>query len=181
MSDQKSTSDPISDHQTTLDSNLAKSVSKKPKLEETQSLIRKAKPPSELSMSGQDSNNNSVAQRVATNIVYQKSNITRDERLSLFGQTGCTIWFTGLSCAGKTTLSFALEEHLARNRKCIAYCLDGDNIRHGLNSNLGFTPEERSENIRRIGEVSKLFTDAGIICLTSFISPYAVVKIFILF
>lgn len=87
---------------------------------------------------------------------------------------GATIWFTGLSCSGKTTLSFALEEYLTRKRHCVAYPLDGDNIRHGLNSNLGFSRDERSENIRRIGEVSKLFADAGIICLSSFISPFAV-------
>lgn len=122
-----------------------------------------------------NNNNNNNLEHVSTNIVYQKSNITREDRWRTFSngkQRGCTIWFTGLSCSGKTTLSFALEEYLTKRRKCLAYCLDGDNIRHGLNSNLGFAPDDRSENIRRIGEVSKLFADAGIICLTSFISPY---------
>jgi len=87
-------------------------------------------------------------------------------------QSGCTIWFTGLSCSGKTTISFALEEYLVKTKKITAYCLDGDNIRHGLNSNLGFSPNDRSENIRRIGEVSKLFADCGVVCLSAFISPY---------
>lgn len=163
--------------------------------------IKKARPITSSMSSEGDSNNNSIKQ-VATNITYQKSNVTRVERLRVkifphinplkltyllirffffktysqsSAQTGATIWFTGLSCAGKTTLSFALEEYLTRKRRCVVYCLDGDNIRHGLNSNLGFSRDERSENIRRIGEVSKLFADAGIICLTSFISPFAVV------
>lgn len=112
----------------------------------------------------------------ATNITYQKSNILREDRLKTFTTektTGFTIWFTGLSCSGKTTISFALEEYLIKHRKINAYCLDGDNIRHGLNSNLGFSPQDRSENIRRIGEVSKLFADAGIACLSAFISPYS--------
>jgi 3'-phosphoadenosine 5'-phosphosulfate synthase len=111
----------------------------------------------------------------ATNITYQKSNVLKEERLLTFStktQSGCTIWFTGLSCSGKTTISFALEEYLVKTKKITAYCLDGDNIRHGLNSNLGFSPNDRSENIRRIGEVSKLFADCGVVCLSAFISPY---------
>ena len=119
----------------------------------------------------------------ATNITYQKSNVLKEERLATFctnSQAGCTIWFTGLSCSGKTTISFALEEYLVKNKKVTAYCLDGDNIRHGLNSNLGFSPAERTENIRRIGEVSKLFADCGIVCLTAFISPYKNVNVFLL-
>lgn len=91
---------------------------------------------------------------------------------SLGGFRGCTVWFTGLSGAGKTTISFALEEYL-NCKEIPAYGLDGDNIRTGLNKNLGFSPEDREENIRRIGEVAKLFADGGIIALTSFISPYA--------
>ncbi len=83
--------------------------------------------------------------------------------------------FAGLSGAGKTTISFALEEYLCL-RGIPAYGLDGDNIRHGLNKNLGFSSEEREENIRRVGEVAKLFADAGIVCLTSFISPFAKVS-----
>lgn len=122
------------------------------------------------------SSNDSVApKQVATNITFQKTNVKKNDRFGTFAnknQTGCTIWFTGLSCSGKTTLSFALEEYLVKTRKVSTYTLDGDNIRHGLNSNLGFTPEDRTENIRRIGEVSKLFADSGLICLTSFISPY---------
>lgn len=138
----------------------------------------------------EDLNNNSVSnnakfingaklaeslKRKATNITYQKSNVLKEERLNTFKaskQSGCTIWFTGLSCSGKTTISFALEELLVKNKQITTYCLDGDNIRHGLNSNLGFSPSERTENIRRIGEVSKLFADCGIICLSAFISPY---------
>ncbi|CAI9588010.1 unnamed protein product, partial [Staurois parvus] len=85
---------------------------------------------------------------------------------------GCTVWLTGLSGAGKTTLGFALEEYLVTHA-IPCYSLDGDNIRHGLNKNLGFSSEDREENIRRIAEVAKLFADAGLVCITSFISPYA--------
>jgi adenylylsulfate kinase-like enzyme len=82
-----------------------------------------------------------------------------------------------LSGSGKTTISFALEEYLVKNNKITTYCLDGDNIRCGLNSNLGFSPTDRTENIRRIVEVAKLFADSGLVCLASFISPYENVKI----
>jgi adenylyl-sulfate kinase len=111
----------------------------------------------------------------STNITYQNSNVLKQDRLATFlnrNQQGCTIWFTGLSCSGKTSISFALEEYLVKNKKIATYCLDGDNIRHGLNSNLGFSSIDRTENIRRIGEVSKLFADCGIVCLSAFISPY---------
>ena len=111
----------------------------------------------------------------STNIRFEKSKVSPEERKAAFAcssQVGCTVWFTGLSCSGKTTISLALEEYLVKERKIAAYCLDGDNIRHGLNSNLGFSPDDRSENIRRIGEVSKLFADSGIVCLTAFISPF---------
>ncbi|XP_065072136.1 bifunctional 3'-phosphoadenosine 5'-phosphosulfate synthase 1-like isoform X2 [Rhopilema esculentum] len=112
----------------------------------------------------------------ATNVQYIQSLVTRDKRGQVIGQShgfrGCTIWLTGLSGAGKTTLAHALEEYLCF-RGIPSYSLDGDNLRTGLNKNLGFTPEEREENIRRVGEVAKLFADAGIVCVTSFISPYA--------
>lgn len=88
------------------------------------------------------------------------------------GFRGCTIWFTGLSGAGKTTVSFGVEEYLCMHG-IPAYALDGDNIRHGLNKNLGFSSQDREENIRRVAEVAKLFADSGVVCLTSFISPYA--------
>jgi 3'-phosphoadenosine 5'-phosphosulfate synthase len=111
----------------------------------------------------------------ATNVTYQAAHVSRDKRGQAIGQRGgfrgCTIWFTGLSGAGKTTISFALEEYLV-GKGIPSYSLDGDNIRHGLNKNLGFTHEDRFENIRRISEVAKLFADGGIVCLTSFISPF---------
>lgn len=111
----------------------------------------------------------------ATNITYQRSLVDKKDRLKTYqfkSQSGCTIWFTGLSSSGKTTISFALEDYLVKNKQITTYCLDGDNIRHGLNSNLGFSPDDRTENIRRIGEVAKLFSDCGIVCLTAFISPF---------
>lgn len=107
----------------------------------------------------------------ATNIHWHEGNITREERWKALGQTGCTLWFTGLSASGKSTIACALEQVLV-DQKIPCYRLDGDNIRHGLNSNLGFSAEDRAENIRRIGEVARLFADAGIVTLTSFISPY---------
>jgi len=95
----------------------------------------------------------------------------RDYRLKLLGQRGFTVWFTGLPASGKSTTAFTLEHALVSMHK-LAYVLDGDNIRHGLNKDLTFTVEDREENIRRIGEVAKLFADAGVMVLTSFISPY---------
>merc|ERR1712012_128411 len=113
----------------------------------------------------------------ATNVFVQKNHVTRNKRGEVLGKgdstkfRGCTIWFTGLSGAGKTTLSFALEEFLV-SRGIAAYGLDGDNIRTGLNKNLGFTPEDREENIRRVAEVAKLFADSGSVSLCAFVSPY---------
>jgi len=107
----------------------------------------------------------------ATNITWHEGHATRDERQSLLKQKGCTLWFTGLSGSGKSTIAFTLEHALVQRGR-LAYVLDGDNIRHGLNKNLGFTAVDREENIRRIGEVAKLFADTGVITLTSFISPY---------
>lgn len=105
------------------------------------------------------------------NIHWHEGRITRAARERLSGHRGVTLWFTGLSASGKSTLALALEEALYR-RGCRAYVLDGDNVRHGLNRDLGFSPADRTENIRRIGEVAKLFTDFGSIVLTAFISPY---------
>ncbi len=112
-----------------------------------------------------------MTQVKATNIHWHEGNISRDERWKALGTKGATMWFTGLSACGKSTIACALEQALV-NQKVPCYRLDGDNIRFGLNKNLGFSATDREENIRRIGEVSKLFADAGIITLTSFISPY---------
>jgi adenylylsulfate kinase len=112
-----------------------------------------------------------MSKQLATNITWHEGEVTRAERARNLGQQGGTIWFTGLSASGKSTIAVALEQVLIQRGKH-AYRLDGDNIRHGLNKNLGFSAEDRAENIRRIGEVAKLFTDAGLITLTSFISPY---------
>jgi adenylylsulfate kinase len=107
----------------------------------------------------------------ATNIVWHEGNLTRDERWKALSCTGATLWFTGLSGSGKSTIASALEQVLV-SQGVNSYRLDGDNVRHGLNKNLGFSAEDRTENIRRISEVAKLFNDAGAITLTSFISPY---------
>jgi len=107
----------------------------------------------------------------ATNITWHEGHVTAEERNQLLGQRGATLWFTGLSGSGKSTIAFTLEHALVQRGR-LAYVLDGDNIRHGLNKNLGFSAADREENIRRIGEVAKLFADCGIITMTSFISPY---------
>lgn len=107
----------------------------------------------------------------ATNITWHHADVTAEDREKMNGHKAFTLWFTGLSGSGKSTLAHAVENAL-HARQCRTYVLDGDNIRHGLNKNLGFSPEDREENIRRIGEVAKLFTDAGVISLTAFISPY---------
>jgi len=112
-----------------------------------------------------------MAKQVATNITWHEGHVDREKRGELLRQRGATIWFTGLPSSGKSTAAFTLEHALVK-RGHLAYVLDGDNIRHGLNKNLGFSPEDRSENIRRIGEVAKLFADAGLLTCTSFISPY---------
>jgi adenylylsulfate kinase len=107
----------------------------------------------------------------SSNITWHSGSVTRADRERLLGQRGVAVWFTGLSAAGKSTIACILEQMLLDRGKH-AYCLDGDNIRHGLNANLGFGAEDRKENIRRIGEVAKLFADAGMIVIASFISPY---------
>jgi len=112
-----------------------------------------------------------MAEQKATNITWHEGSVSREERQNLLNQKGVTVWMTGLSASGKSTIACILEQMLL-HRKKHAYRLDGDNIRMGLNKNLGFSAEDRAENIRRIGEVAKLFTDAGVIAITSFISPY---------
>lgn len=107
----------------------------------------------------------------SSNITWHDSEVTKADRQQQNGHKSVVIWFTGLSGSGKSTVSVALEQALFEQGKH-AYRLDGDNVRHGLNKNLGFSPEDRKENIRRIGEVSKLLVDAGTIAITAFISPY---------
>ncbi|KAL7487277.1 hypothetical protein ACHAW6_012873 [Cyclotella cf. meneghiniana] len=109
---------------------------------------------------------------MATNITWHHGHITRSERERQLNQRGVTLWFTGLSGSGKSTIATSLERELVLKHKKALYVLDGDNIRHGLNKDLGFGPGDRQENIRRIGEVCNLFTDAGIIVLAAFVSPY---------
>ena len=112
-----------------------------------------------------------MTQTKATNIGWHEGHVTRQERESLLDQRGVMVWLTGLPSSGKSTIAFTAEHALvARGR--LAYVLDGDNIRHGLNKNLGFSADDRGENIRRIGEVGKLFVDCGAVALTSFVSPY---------
>ncbi len=107
----------------------------------------------------------------SSHITWQPGHVTRAARGRNLGQRGVTVWLTGLSGSGKSTVAIGVEKLLVESGH-VAYVLDGDNIRHGLNKNLGFSPADRTENIRRVGEVAKLFTDAGLIVLTSFISPY---------
>jgi adenylylsulfate kinase len=111
------------------------------------------------------------APTVSSNVVWQHATVTRAHRQSQNGHRAVILWFTGLSGSGKSTLAHAVEECLYR-RGCRSFVLDGDNVRHGLCGDLGFSPEDRQENIRRIGEVAKLFMEAGTIVLTAFISPY---------
>lgn len=107
----------------------------------------------------------------STNITWHEGHVPRAARERLLGQRGAAIWLTGLSGSGKSTVAVAAEQALVERGR-LAYVLDGDNVRHGLNRNLGFSPEDRTENIRRVAEVAKLFTDAGLLVFTSFISPY---------
>lgn len=107
----------------------------------------------------------------STNIVWHASEISKEKRQEMKKHKSAILWFTGLSSSGKSTVSVALEAALYE-RGIHTYRLDGDNIRYGLNKNLGFSPDDRTENIRRIGEVSKLMVDAGLFTLTAFISPY---------
>jgi len=112
-----------------------------------------------------------VVEQKATNIHWHAGNFTREQRWKDLKTSAATVWFTGLSASGKSTIASALEQHLV-HQGSHCYRLDGDNIRFGLNKNLGFSADDRAENIRRIGEVAKLFADSGCLALTSFISPY---------
>lgn len=108
----------------------------------------------------------------SSNTVWHHASVTRDRRQQLNGHRSAAIWFTGLSGSGKSTLSHAVEERLYQ-MKCRTFVLDGDNVRHGLCGDLGFSESDRKENIRRIGETAKLLVEAGIITLTAFISPFS--------
>ena len=112
-----------------------------------------------------------MTEQKSTNVHWHKGDISREDRTQLLGQKGVTLWFTGLSGSGKSTIAVALEKALYQHGK-LTYRLDGDNIRLGINKNLGFSAQDRSENIRRIGEIAKLFVDTGVIALSSFVSPY---------
>lgn len=107
----------------------------------------------------------------SSNVVWHHATVTRKRREELNGHRSVLLWFTGLSGAGKSTLAHAVEEHLYQNGRS-TFTFDGDNVRHGLCSDLGFSTEDRVENIRRIGEMAKLFLEAGVIALTAFISPF---------
>lgn len=113
-----------------------------------------------------------MTEHKATNVVWHDHQVERETREELLGQKGIVIWFTGLSGSGKSTVANEVAHRLHERGK-LAYILDGDNVRHGLNKDLGFSPEDRSENIRRISEVAALFADAGVITITAFISPYS--------
>ena len=115
--------------------------------------------------------NTPTTPQVATNVTWHDGEVTRADRFNRLGQKGVTLWFTGLSGSGKSTVAVAVEKALHKLGK-LSYRLDGDNIRLGINKNLGFSAQDRTENIRRIGEISKLYCDTGIITLNSFISPY---------
>ena len=112
-----------------------------------------------------------MTEQKATNVQWHHGDVERIHRNQLLGQKGATLWFTGLSGSGKSTVAVALEQALFQ-RGHLSYRLDGDNIRMGINKNLGFSAEDRAENIRRIGEIAKLFCDTGVITLSSFVSPY---------
>ncbi|RLA31332.1 MAG: adenylyl-sulfate kinase [Gammaproteobacteria bacterium] len=112
-----------------------------------------------------------MAKQIATNVTWHDGEVSREDRHEILRQKGATVWFTGLSGSGKSTIAVALERVLFDMGK-LSYRLDGDNVRLGINKNLGFTEADRTENIRRIGEIAKLFGDAGTIALSSFISPY---------
>ena len=110
-------------------------------------------------------------ERTSPNVVWHASELPRDERWSLVGSRGATVWFTGYSGSGKSTVAAAVERRLLESGQA-AYLLDGDNLRHGLNGDLGFSAADRDENVRRVSEVARLFADAGVVALVPLISPY---------
>jgi adenylylsulfate kinase len=112
-----------------------------------------------------------MTEQKATNVTWHDGEVTRADRSKLLGHGGATVWFTGLSGSGKSTVAVALEKVLHGQGR-LSFRLDGDNVRLGINKNLGFSAEDRAENIRRIGEIAKLFVDTGVIVLSSFVSPY---------
>jgi adenylylsulfate kinase len=116
-----------------------------------------------------------MQQPKSRNITWQAGVVARADRERVRGHRGAALWFTGLSGAGKSTIAARIE-HTLLERGCATYVLDGDNVRHGLCRDLGFSPEDRAENIRRIGEVAKLFVDANVLCMCAFISPYRAVR-----
>lgn len=135
-------------------------------LDEIMDAVRKLKPELLKTPDGKSGLREKTLQRSSA-----ERQVGREQREELLGQRGCTVWLTGLPSAGKSTAAFSLEKELIR-RGHPAYILDSDNIRHGLNNGLGFSPQDRAENIRRVGQVAKLFSDAGIVVITSFISPF---------
>ncbi len=110
-------------------------------------------------------------QQASSNVVWHESEVPRDERWAAAGVRGATVWLTGLSGSGKSTVASALTA-LLTERRVLTYTLDGDNLRHGLNGDLGFSADDRAENVRRVGEVARLFADAGVVALVPLISPY---------
>ncbi len=122
-------------------------------------------------LSGKGGMEHTMVKEKDSNVHWHQGQITRTDRERSNGHRGLTLWFTGIPASGKSTLAVAVERALHK-RNCHTYILDGDNIRHGLNKDLGFSPEDRTENIRRIGEVANLLRDCGIINLVAFISPY---------
>mmetsp|Transcript_18629 Transcript_18629/g.52061 ORF Transcript_18629/g.52061 Transcript_18629/m.52061 type:complete len:204 (+) Transcript_18629:82-693(+) len=108
----------------------------------------------------------------STNITWHQSTVNQDDRWKLAGHKGAVVWFTGLSGAGKSSIANAVESTLNRKHKIRTYLLDGDNIRHGLCQDLGFSAEDRCENIRRVGQMSKLMADSGMVALAALVSPY---------
>ncbi len=122
-------------------------------------------------MSDQNSLKNNLDLHVSKDVTWHKSKVTASDRAHLLREDPATIWITGLSGSGKSTIAFELEQRLIATSHLV-YVLDGDNIRHGLNRDLGFSPNDRTENIRRVAEVAKLFNDAGMLVITAFISPY---------